>query len=170
MPEAKLDFDAPAVSLDWRVFAPDPAAAPFLRVVPAGGDGQAQERRWADWLPLVCRATDHLLLLVLAPPAVEAVSVWKNGKRPLLRDLRTGTLDTDAPAGADRQRRLGARRPVHRGPMRSVSPVTAAGANASAPRAVTRAVVASALRAFRLLSSASAAPGGVVKSASTLTG
>jgi len=33
----------------------------------------------------------------LAPPAVEAVSVWKNGKRPLLRDLRTGLLDSDAP-------------------------------------------------------------------------
>ncbi len=93
-PDSKLDFDAPSVSLDWRVFAPDPAAAPFLRVQPAGdGSGEC----WADWLPLVCRATDQLLLLVLAPPAVEAVSVWKNGKRPLLRDLRTGTLDTVAP-------------------------------------------------------------------------
>ena len=95
LPESKLDFDAPSVTLDWRVFAPDPAAAPFLRVVPAGGDELGE--RWADWLPLVCRATDQLLLLVLAPPGVEAVSVWKNGKRPLLRDLRTGTLDTDAP-------------------------------------------------------------------------
>ena len=95
LPDSKLDFDAPAVTLDWRVFAPDPAAAPFLRVVPAGGEEPG--KRWVDWLPLVCRATDQLLLLVLAPPAVEAVSVWKNGKRPLLRDLRTGTLDTDAP-------------------------------------------------------------------------
>ena len=95
MPESKLDFDAPSVTLDWRVFTPDPAAAPFLRVQPAGGDAPGE--RWVDWLPLVCRATDQLLLLVLAPPAVEAVSVWKNGKRPLLRDLRTGTLDSDAP-------------------------------------------------------------------------
>jgi hypothetical protein len=98
-PESKLDFDAPSVTLDWRVFAPDPAAAPGLRVQPAGGDAPPEDNggRWADWLPLVCRATDQLLLLVLAPPAVEAVTVWKNGKRPLLRDLRTGTLDTDAP-------------------------------------------------------------------------
>jgi len=96
-PDSKIDFDASSVSLGWRVFAPDPAAAPFLRVLPAGGE--APEERWADWLPLVCRATDQLLLLVLAPPAVEAVSVWKNNKRPLLRDLRTGLLDYDAPLG-----------------------------------------------------------------------
>ena len=95
LPGSALDFDAPSVTLDWRVFAPDPAAAPGLRVQPAGGDMPGE--RWVDWLPLVCRATDQLLLLVLAPPAVEAVSVWKNGKRPLLRDLRTGTLDSDAP-------------------------------------------------------------------------
>jgi len=95
LPDSQLDFDAPSVTLDWRVFAPDPSAAPGLRVQPAGGEEAGE--RWVDWLPLVCRATDQLLLLVLAPPAVEAVSVWKNGKRPLLRDLRTGTLDTDAP-------------------------------------------------------------------------
>ena len=92
IPDAKIDFDAPSVTLGWRVFAPDPAAAPFLRVRAAGGD-----TAWADWLPLVCRGTDQLLLLVLAPPHVEAVSVWKNGKRPLVRDLRTGALDTDTP-------------------------------------------------------------------------
>ena len=45
-------------------------------------------------LPLVCRANDQLLLLLLAPPSVEAVTLWKNGKRPLVRDLLTGTLDT----------------------------------------------------------------------------
>ena len=96
-PDSKINFDAPSVSLGWRVFAPDPAAAPFLRVLPAGGEAPGE--RWADWLPLVCRATDQLLLLVLAPPAVETVSVWKNNKRPLLRDLRTGLLDSDAPLG-----------------------------------------------------------------------
>ena len=89
---SQISFDAPSVTLDWRVFTPDPAAAPFLRLQGAGG---ADAR--VDWLPLVCRATDQLLLLLLAPPSVEAVSVWKNGKRPLLRDLRTGLVDTDAP-------------------------------------------------------------------------
>ena len=92
LPDAQIGFDAPSVTLGTRVFTPDPAAAPFLRLTAAGG---ADAR--VDWLPLVCRATDQLLLLMLAPPSVEAVSVWKNGKRPLLRNLRTGVVDTDAP-------------------------------------------------------------------------
>ncbi len=92
LPESKVSFDTPSVTLDWRVFTPDPAAAPFLRLTATGG---ADAR--VHYLPLVCRATDQLLLLVIAPPSVEAVSVWKNGKRPLLRDLRTGSVDTDAP-------------------------------------------------------------------------
>ena len=92
LPDAQVNFEAPSVTLDWRVFTPDPAAAPFLRLQAAGG---ADAR--VDYLPLVCRATDQLLLLVVAPPSVEAVSVWKNSKRPLLRDLRTGSVDTDAP-------------------------------------------------------------------------
>jgi len=91
-PDSQISLEAPSVTLGWRVFTPDPAAAPFLRLQAAGG---ADAR--VDWLPLVCRATDQLLLLMLAPPSVEAVSVWKNGKRPLLRDLRTGTVDSDAP-------------------------------------------------------------------------
>ncbi len=106
LPEAKISFDAPSVTLDWRVFTPDPAAAPFLRLTAAGG---ADAR--VDCLPLVCRATDQLLLLLVAPPSVEAVSVWKNSKRPLLRDLRTGTVDTDAPlaliSGKERWARAG---------------------------------------------------------------
>ncbi len=106
LPDSKISFDAPSVTLDWRVFTPDPAAAPFLRLQAAGG---ADAR--VDWLPLVCRATDQLLLLVIAPPTVDAVSVWKNSKRPLLRDLRTGLVDTDAPlafvSGKERWARAG---------------------------------------------------------------
>ena len=105
LPNAQLDFDAPSVTLDWRLFAPDPAAAPFLRVEPVGNSDA-----WVDWLPLVCRATDQLLLLCLAPPSVEAVTVWKNGKRPFLHDLRTGTLDTEtplAPLGKERWAHVG---------------------------------------------------------------
>ena len=92
LPDVQINFDAPSVTLGSRAFTPDPAAAPFLRVTAAGGPDAR-----ADWLPLVCRATDQLLLLVLAPPSVQAATVWKNSKRPLLRDLRTGQIDTDAP-------------------------------------------------------------------------
>ena len=92
LPEAQVNFDAPSVTLGSRVFTPDPAAAPFLRLTAAGGTDTP-----IDWLPLVCRATDQLLLLMLAPPSIDAVSVWKNSKRPLLRNLRTGQIDTDAP-------------------------------------------------------------------------
>ncbi len=94
LPDAKVNFAAPSVTLDWRVFAPDPAAAPSLTVSPT------DETAWADWLPLVCRATDQLLLLVLAPPDVEAVIVTKSGRQPLLRDLRTGRLEADSPLSA----------------------------------------------------------------------
>ena len=102
LPESEVNFDAPSVALGRRVFTPDPAAAPFLRVQPAGG---ADAR--VDWLPLVCRGTDQLLLLLLAPPDVEAVSVWKNGKRPLLKNLRTGMVDTDAPLSYPGKERWG---------------------------------------------------------------
>ena len=88
----QIGFDAPSVTLGSRVFTPDPAAAPFLRVTAAGGADTP-----VDWLPLVCRGTDQLLLLLLAPPSVQAASVWKNGKQPLLRNLRTGQVETDAP-------------------------------------------------------------------------
>ncbi|MGI4790756.1 MAG: hypothetical protein ACRYFS_18145 [Janthinobacterium lividum] len=106
LPEAVLNFDAPSVALDRRVFTPDPAAAPFLKIQPANGTDTP-----IDYLPLVCRGTDQLLLLMLAPPSVEAVTVAKNGKRPLLRDLRTGQLDTEAPlafvSGKERWARVG---------------------------------------------------------------
>jgi len=78
------------VGLGWRVFAPDPATAQFLRVT--GADGSP-----VDTLPLVCRLNDQLLLIALAPPSTPALTIFKNGRRPLVRDLLTGTLDSDAP-------------------------------------------------------------------------
>ena len=52
LPESRssLSFDAPSVTLDRRIFTPDPAAAPFLRLTAAGG---ADAR--VECLPLVCR-------------------------------------------------------------------------------------------------------------------
>ncbi len=86
-----LSLDNGALYLFW-CGNPSPTAPP-LTVSPTNGAA------WADWLPLVCRAIDQLLLLVLAPPIVEAVTVIKSGKHPLLRDFRTGHLDAAAPLG-----------------------------------------------------------------------
>ena len=90
LPDVRPDFDAVRVGLGWRVFAPDPATEQFLRVTAADGGP-------VDHLPLVCRLNDQLLLLALAPPSTPALTVLKNGRRPLVRDLLTDTLDTDAP-------------------------------------------------------------------------
>ncbi|MBV9850556.1 MAG: hypothetical protein JO250_12865 [Armatimonadetes bacterium] len=90
LPDARPDFDAVRLGLGWRVFAPDPATAQFLRIT--GADGGP-----VDYLPLVCRLNDQLLLIALAPPSTPALTVFKNGRRPLVRDLLTGALDSDAP-------------------------------------------------------------------------
>ena len=89
LPNARPDFESVSVALDWRIYAPDPATDAYIRVhAPDGGPIHA--------LPLVCRQDDQLLLLVLAPRTVESVSIFKNGRRPLVRDLRTGVLDSEA--------------------------------------------------------------------------
>ncbi len=90
LPDAQADFDALQVSLGWRVFTPDPATSQFLRVTAADGSP-------VDFLPLVCRLNDQLLIVALAPPTVPALTIHKNSRRPLVRDLLTDTVDTDAP-------------------------------------------------------------------------
>lgn len=97
LPQSVIDFDRHAVSVDWRTYSPDPAAGQHLQV---RGNGAGP----VHFLPLVCRASDQLLLLVLAPPSVDSITLLKNGRRPLARDLFRDTLDTDmrlhAPGGA----------------------------------------------------------------------
>ncbi len=93
LPQSRIDFDHHAVSLDWRTYAPDPAAKQHIQVRGSGNQP-------VHFLPLVCRASDQLLLLILAPPAVEAVTLLKNNRRPLACDLLTGTLDTATPLHA----------------------------------------------------------------------
>jgi len=96
VPDARPDLDALSVTLDWRVFAPDAATEQYI-------DVQASDGGPVPFLPLVCRGTDQLLLLVLAPPATGTVSVLNRGRRPVLRDLVSGGLTDEArlhsPAG-----------------------------------------------------------------------
>jgi len=93
LPQSRIDFDRHAVSLDWRTYAPDPAAKQHIQVRGSGNQP-------VHFLPLVCRASDQLLLLILAPPAVDAVTILKNNRRPLACDLLSGTLDTATPLHA----------------------------------------------------------------------
>ena len=88
-PDARPDFDALSVTLDWRVFAPDAATERYVSVQTL--DGQP-----VPFLPLVCRGTDQLMLLILASGTTETVSVLNHGRRPILRDLRSGALTDDA--------------------------------------------------------------------------
>lgn len=90
IPEALPSFDTLSVALDWRVYAPDPATDEYIRLI-TPNDGPVH------YLPLVSRQDDQLLLLILAPRETECVSIFKNGRRPLVRDLLAGTLDSDAP-------------------------------------------------------------------------
>lgn len=95
-PDARPNFDALSVTLDWRVFAPDAATEQYVSV-------QTPEGVPVPFLPLVCRNTDHLMLLVLASRTTEIVSVLNHGRRPILRDLLSGDLTDEArlhpPAG-----------------------------------------------------------------------
>lgn len=90
VPEARTDFDALTLRLGWREFAPDAATASFLKVTALNGDP-------IDYLPLVCRANDQLLVIALAPPHVEGVLIHKNNKQPISRNMLTDTLDADTP-------------------------------------------------------------------------
>ena len=89
LPQSTVDFDRRTVSLEWRTFAPDPATDHSLQVQGDGGQS-------VYFLPLVCRATDQLLLLVLAPAEVQSIIVSKNKRQPFTRDLLSGTCDTTA--------------------------------------------------------------------------
>ena len=90
LPDAHVQFDTLSVTIGWRVFAPDPATSEFLRVTAADGSP-------VDYMPLVCRLNDQLLLIAIAPPSMSAITIHKNSRRPLVRDLFTESIDTDAP-------------------------------------------------------------------------
>ncbi len=87
LPDAVVDFDRLTVTLGWRAFSPDPATEKFVGVR-AALDGSP-----VSFLPLVCRLTNQVLLLVLAPPDMETVEIGHNGRRPAARDLLSGALD-----------------------------------------------------------------------------
>ena len=83
--DARLDPDALSVHLDWRIFAPDPAADRFVFIAAEGGP------LWA--LPLVCRASSQLLVLALAGPETHTLCLTTGGRRPPVFDLVTDTRE-----------------------------------------------------------------------------
>ncbi len=89
--DAIVDFDNQSVKMEWREFIPDGATEKFVSITGVGSDDPI------TYLPLVCRQTDQLFLIVLAPPSVEAVRILKNKRRPLVRNLLTEALDSETP-------------------------------------------------------------------------
>ena len=84
------DWDKITLKRDWQTFAPDPAAAEYVKVsLPNGGDSP-------DYLLLVCPATRQVLIAVLAPAGTETVEIMKNGKRPVVKNLLSGELSATA--------------------------------------------------------------------------
>lgn len=81
------DWDAVTLKRDWQTFAPDPAAAAYVKISAPPGDGGSDT---PDYLLLVCAATHQVLIAVLAPPGTDTVEITKNGKRPVVRNLLTG--------------------------------------------------------------------------------
>jgi len=90
LPDFVPDFDTLHVRCGWRDYGPDQATEAYLKVTSPTGEQ-------VDTLPLVSRTNAQVLLIVLAPPTVDRVTVLNNGKHPLLKDLFTDNVDSDAP-------------------------------------------------------------------------
>lgn len=90
LPDFEPNFDALQVKYKWTVFAPDQAVENYLKVT-------SPKEEPVDTFALVSRVNGQVLLIVLAPPSVDHVTVLNNGKRPLLKDLFTDNVDNDAP-------------------------------------------------------------------------
>ena len=87
-PDSIIDFDGMTVTLGWRQFAPEPMVMPYIDVAP-GEPGSG----WVMSLPLVCRSTDQMLLIVITSSKVGTVTVLKNGRKPLVCDQISKSTD-----------------------------------------------------------------------------
>ncbi|MBC8137730.1 MAG: hypothetical protein H8F28_17760 [Fibrella sp.] len=83
------DWDKMTLKRDWQTFVPDPATAEYVKVSLPSGDSP-------DYLPLVCQVTKQVLIAVYAPVGTETVTIVKNNKRPIVKNLLTGELSATA--------------------------------------------------------------------------
>ncbi len=83
------DWDKMTLKRGWQTFVPDPATAEYVKVSLPSGDSP-------DYLALVCQATQQVLIAVYAPVGTESVEIFKNNKRPVVKNLLTGELSATA--------------------------------------------------------------------------
>jgi hypothetical protein len=83
------DWDKMTLKRDWQTFAPDPATAEYIKVSLPSGDSP-------DYLALVCQVSKQVLIAVYAPVGTETVTIVKNNKRPIVKNLLSGELSATA--------------------------------------------------------------------------
>lgn len=87
VPDSTAQFDSLTVVVGWRKFEPDAMVTPYVKVTTLAGTGNMMA------MPLVCRATGQLLVLVLGEGDVESVNIGRNGKCCIMRDVIKGTIE-----------------------------------------------------------------------------
>ncbi|MDR3709733.1 MAG: hypothetical protein P4L33_15660 [Capsulimonadaceae bacterium] len=83
---SKVNFNDTTVKIGWREFKPDSAARQYVSVEAADGDALI------DHLALVCGGDNSSLVSVLSDRPVSSVTIIKNNRRPVVRDLVSGQL------------------------------------------------------------------------------
>ncbi|MDX1933810.1 MAG: hypothetical protein SFU56_14525 [Capsulimonadales bacterium] len=102
-PNTEADRDRVTIKRGWQTFAPDPATREFVRV-------KRLDDEPVDHLALVCPVSHQVLVVVVAPPDVEEVTIIKNGRTPFLRGLLDNSYDMRAgliPLGDGKEARIG---------------------------------------------------------------
>jgi hypothetical protein len=83
LPGGQIDFASRSATIKWHKYELDEATHEYVSASSADpGDPVA-----VDFLPLVCRQDNHILLLVLSDAPVERINVVHNKRAPVLRDL-----------------------------------------------------------------------------------
>lgn len=90
VPGGAIDWHHRSASLKWQKYEVDDATHEYVTVSSADPGEPAP----VDFLPLVCRQDNHILLLVLSDNPIERVGIVHNKRSPIVRDLVTKEMLT----------------------------------------------------------------------------
>lgn len=88
MPGGQIDWKNRTAKIKWSTFGLDAATIEYVSVTSRNQDDPVP----VDFLPLVCRQDDHMLLLALSAGPVDQVIIKHNQRNPVVRDLVTKEL------------------------------------------------------------------------------